>query len=403
MDSNSNLKPKVAIIGSRGIPNKYGGFEGFTERLSVEMVKRDCNVSVSCEGKRDVNCPKIYKGVNIFYFPLNPPQSSALRIFYEVFYDFYSLIWAARNVDYIYMLGYSAGIFFFIPHLFRKKLIVNPDGLEWKRSKFSSFIRTLLRINEKLMTLLADEIVADSKELKDYLDAKYGTNSKFIPYGVVEYFESSWDADKLPEKLQGKITKNNYWLIVARLEPENNIHTIIQGYLESKSELPLVVIGNYSSPKYQKLIEDTISQKADDKKIIFTGGIYQPDLLEMLRKNCFAYLHGHSVGGTNPSLLEAMIKKNLILAHNNQFNREVCQDSALYFDSAQKLSKIMANTDLKSEEYLNLKYEAYYRVKKEYSWSNIVEDYMGLFSSQKPALQQNEVGSTVKAEVKYSK
>ena len=163
------------------------------------------------------------------------------------------------------------------------------------------------------------------------------------------------------------------------------------------------MIGNYSSPKYQKLIEDTISQKADDKKIIFTGGIYQPDLLEMLRKNCFAYLHGHSVGGTNPSLLEAMIKKNLILAHNNQFNREVCQDSALYFDSAQKLSKIMANTDLKSEEYLNLKYEAYYRVKKEYSWSNIVEDYMGLFSSQKPALQQNEVGSTVKAEVKYSK
>jgi rhamnosyltransferase len=390
MDGERDSNSKVSIIGSRGIPNKYGGFEGFTERLSVELVQRGHKVYVSCEGKKEVNCPKVYKGVNIFYFPITPPQISVLRMFYEVLYDFYALIWASRNADYIYMLGYSAGIFFFIPHLFGKKLIVNPDGIEWKRSKFNSFVQSLLKLNEKLMTIWSDEIVADSKVVKEYLDEKYDVQSKFIPYGVAELSESTWDVDKLPDKLQEKIDQNDYWLLVARLEPENNIHMTLEGYLKSDSQKPMVVVGNYSSSKYQKLIEDLVNKEVEDKTIIFTGGIYEPEILDMLRQNCYAYMHGHSVGGTNPSLLEAMINNNLILAHDNEFNREVCLDSTLYYNNAYELSKLMDDIDSNLKEHLKLKDKAYHRVKKNYSWYNIVEDYDGLFSSSKPFLNKHE-------------
>lgn len=398
MDPESNLKSKVAVIGSRGIPNKYGGFEDFTQRLSVELVERDYEVYVSCEGKKNVNCPEIYKGVNLFYFPFKPSQIGALRMVYEILYDFYSLVWASRNADYIYILGYSAGIFFFIPHLFGKKLIVNPDGLEWKRSKFNSFIKLLLKVNEKLATIWADEIIADSRMIKEYLDNKYNTQAKFIPYRAVEFSQSSWDADKLPDKLQEKVAKNKYWLIVARLEPENNIHLIMESYLKSKTKKPLIIVGNYSSQEYQKKIENIniTNKKLKNKTIIFTGGIYQREILEMLRQNCFAYIHGHSVGGTNPSLLEAMMDKNLIIAHDNQFNREVCQDSALFFQDSQKLSEIMDNFDYNIKEIQKLKNKAYDRVKENYQWINIIEDYLALFSDKKPYLKQSEVRSDIK-------
>ncbi len=314
MNDREQKKPSIAIIGSRGIPNNYGGFEGFTEILSQNLAKEGYDVHVSCEHPGENPCPDTYKGANLFYFPINHPKSSSMGMFYEILYDMYSLFVASWKAEQIYMLGYSASLFFFIPKIFGRTLYLNPDGFEWKRAKFNSNIKFLLKILENMGTFWADKIIADSNEIKKYYDNKYDMDSSFIAYGADEIPEVTWDNDKLPAILKHGISINPaYWLVVARLEPENNIHTIIEGYIKSNAEKPLIVVGNFSSPEYQKKIEGIVSNQVGDKKIVFTGGIYDQESLNMLRQNCFGYLHGHSVGGTNPSLLEAMIMKNIII------------------------------------------------------------------------------------------
>jgi glycosyltransferase involved in cell wall biosynthesis len=375
-------KNSIAIIGSRGIPNNYGGFEEFTEILSQKLTKKGYNVHVSCEQPSEKNCPDKFNGVNLFYFPIKHPKSSVIGMMYEIIYDAYSLFMASLKADQIYMLGYSAALFFFIPKLFGKTLYLNPDGFEWKREKFNNNIKLLLKINEKIGSFWSDRIIADSKGIKKYYDKKYDTESSYIAYGASKVPKVKWDNKKLPDKLKHKIDLNQkYWLMVARLEPENNIHTIIKGYIKSKAEKPLIIVGNFDSPKYEQFINKIINETPNYKNIILTGGIYDQETLNMLRQNCFAYLHGHSVGGTNPSLVEAMAMENLLLAHDNQFNREVCDDSALYFKNSDELKNNIDNIDNNPENYLEFKSKAFNRVKKEYSWEKIVGEYHELFKA----------------------
>jgi rhamnosyltransferase len=382
MSDGKKNKASIAIIGSRGIPNNYGGFEEFTEILSEQLVERGYDIHVSCEHPGEKNRMENYNGVNLFYFPLKRPKSSILGMVYEVIYDIYSLFVASMRADQIYMLGYSAALFFFIPKLFGRTLYLNPDGFEWKRAKFNSMVKKLLMINEKMGAFWADRIVADSQGIKDYYDEKYDIKSSFIAYGASVVPQVQWDNEKLPEVLKNGVSINpSYWLLVARLEPENNIHTIINGYIESNTKKPLIIVGNFDSPQYEEYIKGIVSEKAGDKKIFFTGGIYDQDSLNMLRQNCFAYLHGHSVGGTNPSLVEAMAMESLLIAHDNQFNREVCEDSALYFGSSDELKNNIDNVENNPENYLELKSMAFKRVNKEYTWDKIVGQYHELFKA----------------------
>ena len=173
MKAGEQKNTSIAIIGSRGIPNNYGGFEGFTEVLSQNLAKKGYEVYVSCEHPGEKDNPDTFNGVNLFYFPIKHPKSHAMGMIYEVLYDVYSLFVASIRAEQVYMLGYSAALFFFIPKLFGKTLYLNPDGLEWKRAKFNSPIKLLLKINEKLGTFWADMIIADSKGIKKYYDEKY--------------------------------------------------------------------------------------------------------------------------------------------------------------------------------------------------------------------------------------
>ena len=380
-------KPSIAIIGSRGIPNRYGGFEKFAEIISTELVKKGNTVYVSCEYTSDRSCE--YRGVNLFYFPIKPPKMGLIRIIYEFLYDGYSLLWASRNADCVYMLGYSAAILFFIPKLFGKKLIVNHDGLEWKRSKFSGLVKHLLKISERISVIWADEFIADSKEIKRYMDNKYNINSIYIAYGASEIQKVNWKSEILPECLKGVHINPSYYLVVARLEPENNIETIVRGYLKSKTEKPLVIVGDFADSNYENQIKFIINNASEDKRIIFTGGIYDPQLLNMLRQNCSAYIHGHSVGGTNPSLLEAMISKNLIVAHDNEFNREVCGNSGLFFRDSSDLKNKLELIEANFSKYLKLKNDAYNKVKYEYSWHDIANHYNLLLNSHRHEITVN--------------
>ncbi|MTK64583.1 MAG: glycosyltransferase family 1 protein [Methanobacterium sp.] len=376
-------KNSLAIIGSRGIPNNYGGFECFTENISQKLTEKDYDVYVSCEHPDEDNPPEKFHDVNLFYFPIRHPRSNVLGMLYEILYDAYSLIYASLKADQIYMLGYSASLFFFIPKLFGKKLYLNPDGFEWKRNKFSGMIKFMLKIQERMGVFWADKIVADSMGIKRYYDNKYGKSSKFIAYGVNEIPKINWNKDYLPETLMdNQDIESNYWLLVARLEPENNIHTIVEGYIKSETKKPLVIVGNFLNEGYEKTILDMMDGMDESKQVIFTGGIYNQKTLNMLRQNCFGYLHGHSVGGTNPSLIEAMAMKNVLLTHKNQFNEEVCQDTALHFQDSNELKTKMDDLDKYPEKYEIMKTLALFRVNQEYSWEKIVSEYDDLFATE---------------------
>lgn len=371
---------KIAIIGSRGIPAKYGGFETFVDEISKRLVAKGYEIHVSCEGGIIPKIPQ-YNGVFLFYFPLNP----FCRVIYETIYDIYSLIKSSVMCDYIYMLGYGAGFFFFIPKLFRKKLFVNVDGIEWKRDKYNKIEKLILYLNEIFAVHFSDVIIADSVEIKKYVESRHGKNAVYISYGVDNPPIESWDPSKLIETHVSdnftNLENNSYYLVVARLEPENNIHVIVEGFLLSSTTKKLVIVGNFLSRKYELSIYKIITKLNGHDRIIFTKGIYKKDLLNMLRQNCFAYIHGHSAGGTNPSLLEAMVMKTIIVAHDNEFNREVGSKAILNFKESFDLKNCIENIDNNYSDYLALKSEAYERVLTYYSWKDIALEYNALFKS----------------------
>lgn len=309
-----------------------------------------------------------------------------MRKFYENISDIYFLIKLARKFDIIYFLGIEVGLFYFIPKILNKnlELVVNIDGVMWKRTKFNVLERTLLKLNHIFATIFADRIVLDAESMGNYVSESRKHKTVFIPYGVEEIQEIQWDSDRLDALLERnafvkEIHRNDYWLVVARLEPENNIHLILEGILKSDSQRPLVVVGETTSKKYGEIL-DQISNKYPSKKVLRVGTIYDKELLNMLRQHCFAYLHGHSVGGTNPSLIEAMSMKNLIIAHENEFNREVCGDVALYFSDASELGEIINLVeDLPEIEINKFKENAFKRALYKYSWDKIVLSYKLLF------------------------
>jgi glycosyltransferase involved in cell wall biosynthesis len=375
---------KIAIIGPRGIPAKYGGFETFVEELSTRLVSKGYDVYTSCEPITEPR-PTEYKGVKLLYFPLKPPNNPFLRTIYEVIYDIYFLIRCSLICDYIYVLGICAGFFHFIPRIFGKTVLVNPDGMEWKRSKFNKVLRSILYLQSSFSILICNIVIADSFAIKKYIDLNYPKKAMFIAYGVDAPNPVIWDENKLKtlgscEQKSYSIERNDFYLIVARLEPENNICMMVEGFLMSNSNKKLVIVGNFSNDLYKVKVNKILQKFNGINRIIFTGSIYTSDLLNMLRQNCFVYLHGHSVGGTNPSLLEAMVMKNIIIAHNNEFNKEVGDKCLIYFNDQNDLAFKISELELNITNYMPLKNCCYMRVKNKYSWDIITDNYILMFN-----------------------
>lgn len=379
-----NMKPskqlKIAIIGARGIGN-YGGFESVISELGPALVGRGYQIYCSCEKtEKEEKIPEYY-GVKKIYFPFKPPSNYTIRKVFEIFYDVYFTIKCSFFCDIIYALGIGTSISLIIPRLFRKVSMVNVDGLEWRRSKFSPIEKILLKAMFYSCCIISNSIIIDSNSLINHIDKKYHKKAVFIPYGVNIPKTTIWDGKKLINSNllnNCNVVSNKFWLVVARLEPENNIHIIIEGFLKSKTLMPLVVIGNFTSESYKQKIHNMISNNSN--KIFFVGSIYNIDLLNMFRQNCFAYIHGHSVGGTNPSLLEAMIMKNIIVAHDNEFNREVGDNGTLYFKDSNDLRNKIEEIEVNFDKYLKFKEASYNRVINNYSWKYIVDKYIYVFN-----------------------
>lgn len=376
---------RISIVGSRGIPAQYGGFEVFTEELSTRLVQKGHQVNVSCECK-DGKQGSIYKGVNLHFAPCNEPKSYNFRKLYELFTDIYFMIKLARKSDVMYLLGMTAGFAVFVPKFinWRLKILINIDGVEWKREKFNILERVILHFNTLVAAFCCDTIVLDAQSMQKYILEQWAKKSVFIPYGTEIARPPIWDSSKL-EILRDKnsliqsVAENGYWLVVARLEPENNIHIIIDGFLKSNSAKPLIVVGNFTDPNYQTRIEK-ILERDKSNRVILTGGIYNNDtLLNMLRHHCYAYIHGHSVGGTNPSLLEIMSMRTIIVAHDNIFNHEVCKDGALFFKMAEDLAKLINKVNQNGKDFSDIRDIALQRVKNDYNWGNVANRYEQAF------------------------
>jgi rhamnosyltransferase len=376
---------KVAILGSRGIPAKYGGFETFAEGLTQNLINKGFELTVSCEYEDPVTRVNDLNGIKLEYFPVKPPNNYFLRKIYENLSDIFFLLRLSKQSEVIIFLGIEVGMFLFIPQLLNKrvKTLVNIDGVMWERTKFNKFERWLLKINHIMAIKFADVVIADSKEMMSYVEDKYHDKTTYLSYGIQTPEQIPWNGKNLKKltKYTGKpLVPGNYFLVVARLEPENNILTIIEGFVKSDLKTPMVVLGDFTSKEYQKQIEN-IAGSMGSNEIYFLGSIYDEELLNMLRQNCLAYIHGHSVGGTNPSLLEAAISKNIILAHNNAFNREVCRENAIYFNNSNELKFQLELVDKNPEKYSKIKINVHNSVKDEYSWEKISNGYENLLNS----------------------
>lgn len=358
---------KIAIIGSRGLPASYGGFETFAEEISILLAEKGFEVTVQCD--RSDHMKSHFKGVRLFYSSTTKSENP-LKYYSE------GLRWGFRNSDIILVTGSGGAIYYFRGKPKGRVLITNTDGIESRRTKWSAAHKLFLKLSERIVIWKSDYIIADSLAIKNYLTDSYGKNESKIR--VIEYGSYIHDSPDLSILKKYGLQKSDYYLVVCRLEPENNVSMIIDGYLNSLSEKQLVIVGNLADNKYVKSL--LINYKSG--KVRFLGAIFDKKELSSLRFFCKAYIHGHSVGGTNPSLLEAMANRNIVICHDNQFNREVTGNSQSYFANSQECAGIIRKMDEMGESELDVFRErAIERIISYYNWETIMNKYLDLFST----------------------
>lgn len=367
---------KIAFVSTRGIPNNYGGFEQFAEYISVGMAQRGHEVVVYSP-KFHPYQESTYKGVRIKH--IYSPETWMGSSVGSFFYDFASLRDALKKEDFdiIYEAGYTsiipAYIWFNVKKRKRPIFTTNMDGLENKRSKFSPMVRRFLDWEEKMAVKYSHYLIADNMGIHDYYKEKYGKESKFLAYGAD--IHDDFKAEYLEEF---GLKSEEYYILIARLEPENNIVMAIEGYLHSKENgrRPLIVVGKTNTPHGKELVE----KYGNERNVEFVGGIYDFKKLDSVRHFSKAYFHGHSVGGTNPSLLEAMAAGCFIFAHDNIFNRAVLKENVFYYPSADKVTEYLNRIDTIAEgskiQYTARNIEV---IRNEYSWESLIDKHEKYF------------------------
>ena len=352
---------RIAILGSRGIPNAYGGFEQFAEYVSVGLVQKGHEVYVYNSSTHPYQ-EAMWEGVHIIhcYDPENKLGTAG-----QFIYDLNCIRDSRhRNFDVILQLGYTSSSIWGNLLPTKSAIVTNMDGLEWKRSKYSSKVQSFLRWAEHKAIKTSDLLVSDSIGIKDYLLSTYKAPSSYIPYGAHIFEEPDIRIVR-----DYAVQAHQYAMLIARLEPENNVETILRGMTNSNYKGQFLVVGKHET-KYGAYLKE---QFRTDERIRFLGGIYNMNHLNNLRYFSNLYFHGHSVGGTNPSLLEAMASQSLICAHNNPFNRAILQQDAYYFDTPQEVTYTL--------EYIEKNQEAYKvknnleKINNIYEWSMIIDQY----------------------------
>ena len=357
---------RIAILGTRGIPNNYGGFEQIAGYLSKGLVEKGHSVTVYNSHKHPYK-KNMWNGVEIVRcFDPEFLMGTAGQFVYDL-----NCILDTRKKDFdiILMLGYTSSSVWKNWYPKNSVVITNMDGLEWKRSKYSPLVKKFLLYAEKLAIRSNSFFVADSPAIKKYLDEKYKIDCKYISYGAEvsnEINENVFD--------EYQISKHKYFLLIARMEPENNIEVILDGFHRTHDDKTFIVIGNIKN-KFGRYLTNKYK---NDERIKFAGPIFDnPKVSALITYSCI-YFHGHSVGGTNPSLLEAMAGKALIAAHNNPFNKAVLNNDAIFFNDASDIYKIITTSTRAEREELMISTN-FNKINAEFNWERIVHCYEQYF------------------------
>lgn len=380
----------VFIIGSRGLPAQYGGFETFVEELVKHQKSDDVKYHVACLSDHEQGTHFEMFGADCFN--INPPKIGPARV---IAYDIQAINYALRLIQknkienpIFYILGNTIGAF--IRPIARKikkiggVFFVNPDGLEWKRSKWSRPVQAYLKLAEKWMTKSADLVISDNEGIESYIKDSYPwSNTRFIAYGtdlaLSDLTENSPSVRDFFGKWQSK--EKEYYLIVGRFVPENNYEMAIREFMKSDTERDLLIICNNEGNSYfEKLREVTGFDK--DSRVKFVGTVYDRELLKYIRAHAHAYIHGHEVGGTNPGLLEALAHTDLNLILDVDFNRSVAENTAYYWSkNIGNLSELINQVD-QERDFVELGNIAKKRMANHYSWEKIVGEYEELFLNE---------------------
>lgn len=385
----SEQKKTVFLLGSKGIPANYGGFETFIEKLTLNQIDKSIQYYVSCQFSSYDYTEGMHEHNGAKCFHIKVPDIGSAR---AVYYDCQSLKWA---IDFIEKNKIPEAIIFICAcrigpmiagnikkiHRLGAKLVVNPDGHEWMRAKWNAAIKAYWRFSERLCVKYADFLICDSMNIEKYIQTdfkKYNPKTKFIAYGS-ETSKSplSLNAPKIVDWYKKwNLSPGQYYVNIARLVPENNYETIVREFMASKTNKSLVIVASLKDNKFYGKLKKQFSFEKD-KRIKFVDGIYDQDLLKKIRENAYGYIHGHSVGGTNPSLLEALGTLDLNLLYDCGFNSEVGENGALYWSLEDgKLRKLIEKADVMSDaEIKELGNKARKRIAECYTWEFICEQY----------------------------
>lgn len=356
------ISKKIAVLGTVGVPANYGGFETLVENLVRYHDKKAMTeeMTVYCSSKSYTDKKEAFLSADLKYIPLNANGAQSIP------YDIWALMSAVWNKhDILLQLGVSGAIALpFVRLISRAKIVTNIDGIEWRRDKWSPLAKWFLRFSEKMAVRFSHEIIADNAGIAQYVKDNYGLNAHVIAYGgdhAVTVEQEPVDGLGLPEI---------YAFSVCRIEPENNVEMIVEAFA-NQSKWPLVLVGNWNNSDYGRGIRDRF---ADAMHLFLLDPIYDLGKLKTLRKNASIYVHGHSAGGTNPSLVEAMHFANPVFAFDCIYNRATTEDQASYFDSVESLQVML-------EEFVNESPQGAVMqeiAKRRYTWDQVAKEYFAL-------------------------
>lgn len=355
---------KIEILGTRGIPANHGGFETFAEHYALYLVKKGWEVTVYCQEDGDGEVyHSTWNGVNRVHIPVKQTGAKGTIVF-----DWRATKISSSKPDLKLVLGYNTAIFNILFFIKRKTHLINMDGLEWKREKWNILEKTWLWLNERVGCWLGDELIADHPEIAKHLMTRASSKKiTMIPYGSNKID----NADKEPLSDYG-LTPFQYSIVIARPEPENSILEIIKAFSREKRNHKLMVLGNYT-PDENAYHKEVLASASDE--VIFPGAIYDQKIVGSLRFYSKLYIHGHTVGGTNPSLVEALGSGSAILAHDNRFNRWVAGDKAAYFKNEDDCAIQFSNLLDKDSLIESMQVSSRDRHAEAFTWDKILGEY----------------------------
>lgn len=364
---------KIAILGLRGLPSTYSGYEAFLSELAPRLAQRGHEITVYCRSSLFKEQPPEWNGVKLKYM-----GSVEHKVASTLSHSAVCMMDAARGAyDLIFVVNAANGMFGIISRLAGKPAVLNVDGMEWLRPKWNALARFIFKNSARLGCLFYDEVVTDAEEMHRLYARDFGIDTTYIAYGA------NIDVSTEPQVLgQYGLEVGNYYLIASRLVPDNNADAIVEAFVKSGSTKILAIAGgaNYRGNTVEQAFMERLKAASNDR-VKFLGHVGSSDHVKELHCNCFAYVHGHQFGGINPSLLKALGYGNCIMALDTPFNSEVLDKGkyGLLWKNAEHLAELMRSLEAEPQRAADFRTHAPDRIRERFTWEQITTEYEDLF------------------------